>query len=287
MNFSIKEVKVLNIEVAALSKNELLEKMKGSIDDGDRIRIAKVNTEFLERSLNSKEFEKILEKFEINVADGVGVLWAAKYLSLPLVKTPILKQAQAVWQMIYTGASLVFFPKYCQNPIPEAFRGVDLMKAMLEISSDNQAPVYFLGAKKEVLEKAVENIKKEFPNLIIAGFHDGYDFDSHKVINDIQKSGAEILFVGLGSPMQEYWINDNWNKLNNIKIAVGEGGSFEFLAGTFRRAPQFMRNIGLEWLWRLFANQNKTKGAGNRAKRVWKAVPVFTWETVKYKLNKR
>lgn len=282
-----RKVKVLTVRINAISKSQLLafflKVLSGS--KKERLAVSKVNTEFLLRALKNKEFKGTLESFDLNLADGVGVLWAAKYLSLPLIRIPVIRQLQAIWQMIYSGASLVFYPAFCRAPIPEAFRGTDAMRIMLKIAEKEKAPIFLFGAPEKTLEKTVKNIQSDYQDILIAGYRHGYDFSDAEVVEEINGSGATILFVALGSPMQEFWIRNNFQKLRNVRVSVGEGGTFEFLAGTFKRAPKWMRKLGLEWLWRLLANRNKTTGAGSRVHRVWNAVPVFIYETVKYKLK--
>ena len=90
--------------------------------------------------------------------------------------------------------------------------------------------------------------------------------------------------MAFGSPKQEFWIRDNLSKLKTVKVAVGEGGSLEFIAGNFKRAPKWMQKLGLEWLWRLFMNKSKSD-TGSRLKRIWRAVPVFIYTVVKYKIK--
>lgn len=284
------KIKVLKVDIAVTTQDQLNGEIKEALN-GERIVISKVNSEFLLRSLEDREFSETLDKFDLNVADGIGVLWAAKYLSLPLkakklriTNFKLLIMIEAIWQMIYSGASLVFYPGYCRYPLPEVFRGVEMMYRMLDLAGKEGTPVYLFGAEANVLKKAVENIRHKYPDLEIAGSESGYDFNNQKVIDDINVSGAKMLFVALSSPIQEYWIRDNVDKLKDIKVAVGEGGSFEFAAGTFKRAPKWMRMIGTEWLWRLFANKSLTP-SGGRVRRVFRAVPVFVFNVVKFKLN--
>jgi N-acetylglucosaminyldiphosphoundecaprenol N-acetyl-beta-D-mannosaminyltransferase len=278
------KTKVLNIEIDNFKKRDLEERLGEAFGGDKKIKIAKVNSEFLLRSLGSKEFTETLDKFETKIADGSGVLWAAKYLSLPLSKIPVLRHIQAIWQVVYSGASLVFSPEYCREPIPERFPGVEALHMMLEAAAETGGSVYFFGAEKRVLEKAIEIIQHKYPRLTIAGSHEGYNYSDKEMVEDINKSGAKLLVVALGSPKQEYWIRDNIEKLESVKIAVGEGGSLDFIAGSFKRASRWIQKIGLEWLWRLFVNKSKTP-TGSRMKRVWNAVPVFVYTVVKYKIK--
>lgn len=284
----MKQLELLKIRIDAITASELQSIVKDVLGSPKSIIIGKVNTEFLLRSSKDKEFQKTLNEFDINIADGKGVLWAAKYLSLALTKIPILRQLQAIFEMIYSGASLIFYPKYCQSPIPENIPGLDAMYLMLEVADDMEASVYFFGTEKDVLPIAVRNIREKYPNLKIAGYHDGYDYKDAEIIQDINKSGAKLLIVALGSPKQEYWIKDNIDKLKTVRVAVGEGGTLDRVAGESKIAPKWMRKISLEWLWRLFTDKNRTGMPGKRDKsrirRIWNAVPVFIYEVVKWKL---
>lgn len=257
-------------------------------------KVAKVNTEFLDRALKNKEFKNMLANFDLNIADGSGVLWAARYLTLPLTQNKVILRlplrtliisAQAVWQMVYSGASLVFYPKYVNNPIPERFPGVEAMYLMLEAAQKTSTPVYFLGAEKEVNEKARWILAKKFPNLMIAGGKGGFWKSDTEVIEEINKSGANLLIVALGSPKQEYWIRDNTSKLTTVRVAVGEGGSLDQVVGSAKPAPKWVKRLGIEWFWRLLTHKGLTPAGGHRAKRVWNAVPVFIYNVVKYKIQ--
>lgn len=286
----MRSIKLLNIRIDCPVKEELGKLLKASYLGSDKIEVGKINTEFLLRAVKNQEFRNTINSFDLNIADGSGVLWAAKYSSLPLVSTPFLRQIQAVWQMLYTGLSLIFKPSYCCDVIPERFPGVEALFMMLRLAEKTKAPVFFLGAEKKVSDRLPGRIKKDFPELIIAGNHEGYNLNNEEIIDEINGSKAILLIVALGSPKQEYWIRDNKDKLKSVRVAVGEGGSFDFLVGENKRAPRFMRKAGLEWLWRLFVNTNKTGEVETRSKRrfgrVWQAVPVYVYTVVKYKLKR-
>ena len=270
---------------ASALKNEVASMLKSKRAH----KIGKVNTEFLLRSLNTEIFCDALNDCDCNIADGKGVLWAAKYLEMPLVKMPILRQIQAIWQMVYSGASLVFYPKYCRGPICENIPGLDALTIMLEAAQDTSEGVYFFGAEKEVLSQAIQKIQKKLPKLKIAGCHEGFNYKDEEMVEDINKSGAGLLVVAMGSPKQEYWIRDNLGKLENIRVAVGEGGSLDRIADPSEKAPKWMQAVSLEWLWRLFTGVNRTGDPDRRTKsrmgRIWNAVPVFIYNVVKWKLG--
>lgn len=284
----MKTVNICGIEISDLGRdgfhNRVLDSLKGKED----CSVSKINTEFLARATHDKAFMKTLNDSTFSIADGRGVLWAARYLTLPISKRSIFRTPQAIWQMVYSGAAIVFNPKYIAYPISENIPGVDALKIMLRAADEASAGVFFFGATQNDLEGAVKNIQKEMPRLKISGFLNGYDFQEDSMMDPvsiINETDAKLLVVALGSPLQEYWIRDNLGKLPNVRVAVGEGGSLAFLAGTLRRAPRWAQKVGLEWLWRLFMNRSLTHQTGSRLKRVWNAVPVFIYEVVKWKIK--
>ena len=277
------KTEVLNIEIDCLKREGLEKELRASLTGKRLVKIGKINTEFLLRSIRLDEFAEAISKFDIKIADGSGVLWAAKYLSLPLTSVPILRQVQAIWQAIYSLLLIVFKTDYNTSPIPERFPGMQAFYLMIEAALDTKSSVYFFGSEVNVLERTIDKVREKYPDLKISGWHDGYNYDDREMVRDINRSEAKLLIVALGSPKQEYWIRDHADELNAVRIAVGEGGTFDFIAGAHQRAPRRMQEAGIEWLWRVFMNRDKT--GGSRLKRVWEAVPVFIYIVVKRKIN--
>lgn len=276
-----KELEILGVKIKTTSKNELIKLLEDSFSDGKKISIAKINAEFITRAKNNTEFCKTLNSFDVSIVDGVGVEWAEFFLSKPISNFKIFRIFQAVWQMVVTGMALMFSKKKrALDRIP----GQEAFYLMLGMAEKNDAPVYILGGEQDVLDKAIIKITKDFPRLKIVGANEGWNFETGKVVTDINKSKAEFLVVAIGSPRQEFWIKDNIDNLKTVKVAVGEGGTLDFVAGTFKRAPKWMQRSGLEWFWRVFANRSKTQ-TGSRLKRVWNSVPLFIYEVVKYKIK--
>ena len=282
----IDKVNILAVDIAAVKRDlfrgEVVRFLRGA---GPKI-VAKLNAEFLLRSIGDEEFRRYLRDSDLNIADGIGVLWAARFLTLRTTKLRVLRELQILWQAAYCLASLLLVPGFCRSPIPERIPGVDALYAMLEAAKEAEASVYFLGAEQAINQKARQEIQSKYPGLEIAGGSEGYSVDDRAARGAIDESGATMLVVALGSPRQEYWIRDNLPLLKNVRVAVGEGGSLDFIAGDFRRAPDRLQGMGLEWLWRLFMNRNKT-GSGSRGRRVWNAVPVFVCRVVSWKLRHR
>lgn len=281
-------VTITTILIDPVCRVTFYEGIRNYLKSSDRFCVAKINTEFIHRSLNSAEFSNVLGKFDMRIPDGRGVLWAARYMTIPIASNKSVRVSQALWQMIYSGAAIVFNPKFINYPIPENIPGVDALKLMLKAAEETESGVFFFGATQSDLDGATKNIRQEMPNLKIAGSLNGYDFQKDSMMDPvsiINETGAKLLVVALGSPLQEYWIRDNLGKLPNVRVAVGEGGSLAFLAGTLKRAPKWAQRAGLEWLWRLFMNKSLTHQTGSRFRRVWNAVPVFIYEVVKWKIK--
>ena len=149
------------------------------------------------------------------------------------------------------GAGVVFGGRLLGHSIPERVAGIDLFHRLLQYSESVDKRVYFLGAKPDVLEAAVRNIRAKYPSLNIAGYHHGYFWDDEAtVVDDIRSSDADLLFVGIASPMKEQFI-DRWSDKLGVKFAMGVGGSFDVVAGKVLRAPEWMQELGLEWLYRV------------------------------------
>jgi len=134
--------------------------------------------------------------------------------------------------------------------------GCDLFFKLLFLASRKKWGVYLLGASAESNATARSELQKKYPGLRIVGWHDGYFEDSQKVIEQINSSKANLLFVAMGSPKQENWIRSNWQAIN-ANICMGVGGSFDIASGSLRRAPTIFRMTGTEFLYRLICEPRK------------------------------
>jgi len=280
-------MKIFDVRIDGYTKKQLTNHVGNCFGGSKAIKVSKINTEFLLRALNDGSFLKILNSSDLNIVDGRGVLWTARYLTLPLRAGYFLRGIECVLQMIYSGASIVLYPRFIRKPISETIPGVEAFKLMIKSAQDNQASVYLFGGSEDILKSSVARLKKEFPDLKIAGTLNGYSYQTNNKIDvaaEINKTDAKLLIVALGSPKQEIWINDNIGKLKNIRVAVGEGGTLDRIANPSQKAPKCINKIGVEWLWRMFFNKNKSN-AKSRFKRVWNAVPVYIYQTVKWKIQ--
>lgn len=147
-------------------------------------------------------------------------------------------------------ASVLFGKK-----IKERVSGTDLMEKILY---RGRGKVFLLGGKNGVAQK----ISEKFSNIV------GYSEDPKEAVEKINRVGPNILFVALGAPKQEEWIAENFKKIPSVKVAMGVGGAFDFISGNVIRAPEFLRKVGLEWLWRFFLQPW-------RLKRIYRAIVEF------------
>ena len=221
MNLSSKypTVKLLGVDVFALRMNEVIGIADQCIAGREKLLVGIVNVAKIVNIQKDTVLRAGLNKADLVLADGMPLVWLSRMLG---------------------------------DPLPERIAGIDLMYRLLERASEKNYSVYFLGAKPKVVEKVVEVVKKTYPGLRIAGYRDGYfsQPEEYNVIENINKSSADILFVAISSPKKEIFL-EKWRSHINVLICHGVGGSFDILAGVTKRAPLWMQKFGLEWLYRL------------------------------------
>ena len=150
------------------------------------------------------------------------------------------------------GQSVVWAARLLGARLPERVAGIDLMTRLLEAADARGYRVYVLGAKRDVLDTALERLRERYPRLSVAGARDGYyaDEEATEVCEEIKASGADILFVAMSSPRKEYFLGERGAALG-VPFAMGVGGSIDVVAGVTRRAPRILQRAGLEWAYRL------------------------------------
>jgi N-acetylglucosaminyldiphosphoundecaprenol N-acetyl-beta-D-mannosaminyltransferase len=183
----------------------------------------------------------------------------AEVLKQPLSNKDIYNLFASKENIIIPDGISVYYPVKRKSRDCQKLPGIELMQTLLESFQISGKSIYFLGAKQKVVTKMINKFGIEYPQLKIAGFHNGY-FDKENcsdIISDIKKSQAFALFVALGAPAQENFIFKYMNELPCL-VYMGVGGSFDVLSGTIKRSPQWMCNLELEWLYRLIADPSKT-----------------------------
>lgn len=170
--------------------------------------------------------------------------------------------------VIPDGIGLIYASRIKKKPLKERVTGFDTSIKLLEIANKNGYSLYLLGGKEGVAKAAAENIIRDYPNIKIAGFHNGYFKGSHmglenqeeekEIIDEINRLNPDIIFVGLGFPKQELWIHANKNKIKT-RVIIGNGGVMDILSGNSKRAPEVYQKLGLEWFYRLLKEPSRIK----------------------------
>ncbi|MBF4509983.1 MAG: WecB/TagA/CpsF family glycosyltransferase [Aeromicrobium sp.] len=178
------------------------------------------------------------------------------------------------------GQSIVWAGRFLGLKVPERVAGIDLMHLLLDEAEERAWPVFFLGAKPEVLEACLTRLRSERPRLVVAGYRDGYFDDDAGVARLVGASGARLLLVGISSPRKETFLAQHLGEMGPV-FAMGVGGSFDVVAGLTKRAPRWMQRAGLEWFYRL----------AQEPRRMWKRYLVgnarFAWLVVRERFRER
>jgi N-acetylglucosaminyldiphosphoundecaprenol N-acetyl-beta-D-mannosaminyltransferase len=150
------------------------------------------------------------------------------------------------------GMPVVWASRLLGKPLKERVAGVDLFEALMRRSSERGWRVFLLGARSEVVAAVADSFQRRYPALVIAGWRDGYwqgEEQEAQVAEQVRASGADLLFVAIGSPKKEQFLG-RWQASMRIPFAMGVGGSFDVAIGRLKRAPRWMQRAGLEWLYR-------------------------------------
>lgn len=211
---------VLGVPIANVTMDEAIEKILVCVRAGTPSQIAFVNSHCLNESASCPAYRTVLRQAALVLADGIGLQLAARMLGVSLRAN---------------------------------VNGTDLFPLLCERLSNEGRSLYFLGGQPGVTAAAARAMQARFPNLRIAGVRDGYfraDEESD-VLGEINRSGADVLLVGMGIPSQELWLSRHHEALV-LPVRIGVGGLFDFYSGRIPRAPRWMREIGMEWTWRLW-----------------------------------
>ena len=201
------------------------------------------NVDFLVQAQSDVELRRILFDAHLVLCDGTPLVWASQLLG---------------------------------NPLRERVAGADLVPLLLRVAAEKGYRVFLLGATPDAAVQAVENLKKLHPNLVIAGFYSPpfnklLEMDHDEIQRRILEAKPDLLFVSLGCPKQEKWIAMHYRTLG-VPVSAGVGATIDFLAGTVKRAPMWMRRTGTEWIYRLA--QEPRRLFKRYAKDLW----VFGWK---------
>ncbi len=232
--------KLLGIRIDKYSKNQLLQLVKEAVVEGKKLHIVTLNTELLIASKSNKKLKEIINNSSIVIPESSGLYLADNYLTSNAKPSLIRLVSSGVKTILGTRGSL-----------PERTTGVDLGYSIASLSEKFGYKLLLLGGQNEAAKVAAEGLKNLFPKLKVKGIYGGrFGLDDRKIFEQVQRYNPDVIFVGFGVPKQEYWIAENLDKIS-AKVAIGVGGTLDFMAGKVPRAPKMVRNLGLEWAFRL------------------------------------
>ena len=238
---------LLGLRITGATYDEIIQEVDRAITKKEKFIFHNVNSHILIRANKYEKFKNNLQQFSTLFIDGVGVYVASKFL-------------------------------YGNHKKVKRITGTDLYYHIVDYAIRNKRKVFFLGVNGLTSEAIRSCMVLKYPALNVVGTECDNGFNDKEMTDKINNANPEILFVGLGTPKQEEFIIKNRQKINcPVLISVGSG--IEYLAGIKTRAPKFMQNLGLEWLFRLFLEP----------KRLWRrylfGIPHFMWLILKQKLN--
>lgn len=246
-------INILGVQVHPLTVDQLHEELAQLIETDSHAEVLHVNVHGMNLSADNPWLRDYLNQAEIVFCDGAGIILGARILG---------------------------------QHIPERITYADWMWQLAEFAAARGYSFYFLGAKPGIAQTAADRMIAHFPELKIAGVRDGYfnkdngHPDNEAVLADINAARPNILVVGMGMPMQERWLLDNWNRID-ANIALTGGAVFDYISGDLKRAPTWMTDNGLEWLGRLLIEP----------RRLWQRYivgnPVFLARVIRERLHHR
>lgn len=215
----MERIQMLNTFVDNLSMKETIMVVDEYIQKQIPLHLMGINADKINALQNNARLRKIINECKVINADGASVVWASKVL---------------------------------KKPLKERVAGIDLMCELLRLAEKREYSIYLLGARQEVVEKTKEAIQAKHPRLKIAGIRNGYfpEKEWQEIGRDIIQKHPQIVFVGITSPLKEYLVEFLQN-MNINCVFMGVGGSFDVLSGRIPRAPKWVQNIGMEWLFRV------------------------------------
>ena len=207
---------ILEIGVDLYSLEDTVERIRQGVAEKRQIRVVTANPEIIYAAGRDMELKKLINSAEIVTADGVGVVWAARWLGLP---------------------------------VAERVAGIDLLNALFPVAHAGKWRIFFLGGKPGVAERAASRVCQENSDIVWSAWH-GYfgPLEEPELLARIRLFQPDVLLAGLGMPRQEHWLAGHHDL---APVSIGVGGSFDVLAGIVPRAPKKIQALHLEWLYRL------------------------------------
>jgi len=211
---------ILGAPLDNVSMPEALERIEVFLREKVPRQHVSINVHKIVMLQRDPRLREVVEASDLATADGQPVVWAARLLG---------------------------------RPLKGRITGIDLMENLVALAAQKGYRVYFLGAQKEVVARAVDHYRSRYARLNVAGWADGYwsPAEEPRIVSEIERARPDILFVALNSPRKENFIHEHREQMR-VPFAMGVGGAFAVAAGMVRRAPPWVQRTGLEWLWRMF-----------------------------------
>jgi N-acetylglucosaminyldiphosphoundecaprenol N-acetyl-beta-D-mannosaminyltransferase len=216
---SSRSTRILNGRFDRLSADQVVDELIQTIHAGQRGTLCTVNVAILMMMRSNARMQRFVDSARWTVADGQPLIWASHLT---------------------------------QQSLPERVTGIDLIDQLCARAVRENIGVYFLGASDKTVRATADALRTRHPGLDVRGYANGY-FGSAEAparARAVAVSGAELLFVAMGVPLQEYFIEEQWEHLG-ARVVIGVGGSFDVIAGLRKRAPVFIQRAGLEWAYRV------------------------------------
>ncbi len=237
------KINIFGVDIDNISYDRFISIISKSIEKKIKVKISYANAHTLIEIASDNKLKKLINNFDVFHPDGIGVFLASKFL-------------------------------YGKTGLKEKLVGSDFYSLLIKEGIKKNWKFYFFGHDLDTLNK----IRLNHPDLNIGGLEPGYSYQTEKVISGINYSIPDILIVGLGFPLQEQWISENFSKISsNVILAVG--GGIKIFSGTKVRGPVAVQKLGLEWLMRLLYEP------GRLWKRYLIGIPTFIFKVIKFKFS--
>lgn len=281
------------IEVLKMAVSEALRRANGaqSVSNLKPFYIVTPNPEIVNRAQKDEALRKILNSADLSLPDGIGIVAANKFLSLPTPRgqaAKILRPLLCLGQAIKVGLSVLFNRKWLESDL-KVLPGRVIFRELVKIAAEKNLRVFLLGSKPGVASQAAKNLNTKY-HILNTKYSSGpllnqdgtpadksQEKQDQEVVKMINRFRPHFLFVAFGPPKQEKWVVSNLNRLN-CGLAMVIGGTLDYFAGRAPFPPKIFEKLGLEWLWRLITQPN-------RLKRILTAVIVFPLKVYWYKLT--
>ena len=285
---SRKHVNILGVGVDSTTITKVLRQVQVNVQKDKKFYIVTPNPEHIMTAQEDKQFKDILNSADISIPDGIGIVAASKFFSLPRPKSFFLRFFALLMQGLGVGFSSVFDRDWLEKDL-KLIKGRNLFIELIDLANKKGWNVCFIGDRKLSAIKAATKLRSSYLKVKIHAI-EGPNLDRNarprtardkaigkKVGEKINKIKPELIFIGFGAPEQEKWLYRWYDDLKFIGAMV-VGGTFDYISEKKEIPPKWIDEINLEWLWRLFKGDQKVE-------RVFKAFPSFAFKIFWHKLR--